>query len=1065
MTLVSQNNLNTLNPFEAYTKEMTFSLFSCLGFFLVKKLKNLTSTQGEEMKAKKQKLLTSLERWGYANSISEYNALINSTNEKTDPLSLLKVMLDKEVTPTIDTYNALLLNCYQTGNDKDTSLLKKEILDKTGPVVPNSYTLNILIKGLNRKYLNLKKENKLIYENQVIGKKFDENTDTSDNSESSSSDSSGDEKKDPEAKKTEKAEKEKKKIAVYKTDMELNNLFDEELVEIIQTLESLNIFMDIFTQNTILESLVEQRRIEEAWNQYANMKTFFVPDFATYKFMLRGIKKCKVNKEKENQKTKDNSNIWLERAIEILNESKQIFELDEVFLNSMLEVCVKFSLEKAEVLFDEMKTVKKSKEIVTEYTYALMIKAYGNSNQLRSAIDVFKELKELFPNITGNKENNIIIKYENDESNEEKDGNSKEDLLQKENPVNITLTSLSYAKIIKACIQNKEIQLAEHFYNEMEILQIPKSITVYSTMLNGYRVTKNLPKALNLYEEAKSNANIEFTSAFYNSLIDLCLDTCNNDKINEVYLDFKFRAQESDSNQDVQPDMSTYIMLLKGYAKLGNFTKVQDIYYFLKKRLACGQNDEFKLNTDTYSQIFRCYCLHGDENSVKELWKEIKVSKGVKLNVNLFASMIKFYCRVGNFNKAFEILEECIRINLKPGISIYYMIIESQIQANFIDRAITLFRNMLLNKQMNGDYSVHELILKGCVKLERSEEAFEFALMSMKDKLPITNELYNDVLSIYIQNDELKPYERKEGLIRFLTSARENQLDFEVLDITLNKLTNFLNTKRIFIFDEKFLYEKFDKFDNFEMQGCGYEKQNSYYNNNANNEFYNEKPNNNNYHVNDKYNNENWYNTNITVSDINAFTNTEGFYSNKSNKVNSSFYDNNQYNNNSSTQPIKNKNTNSIYDSYNNYHNNNYNINPAFGRSHSNLYHGNDNSFYKNIPNNDSNNLYPQKSTDNPKVENSNRFVKSSAYQEGNFDGGGYNKYNNYNNYNNYNHGNKNKNDRNFNNNQGNQGNKDYQGYQGNQGNNFKNNNNSHNNNKKHKPKNNGLAGKSLYGK
>ena len=147
-------SLTTLfkNPFESYTSEMAFSMISCLGYYLVKKLKSLNTHQEEKLKSTQLKLKTSLDRWNYANSISEYTTLINSTYEIADPFSVLKIMMEKSLTPNIDTYNALLLNCYQNDNVISANLLKKEILDVSGPVTPNSYTLNILIKGLNKKY-------------------------------------------------------------------------------------------------------------------------------------------------------------------------------------------------------------------------------------------------------------------------------------------------------------------------------------------------------------------------------------------------------------------------------------------------------------------------------------------------------------------------------------------------------------------------------------------------------------------------------------------------------------------------------------------------------------------------------------------------------------------------------------------------------------------------------------------------------------------------------------------------------------------------------------------------
>ena len=958
-----------LNPFETYTSEMAYSMVSCLGLYLAKKLKKLNSNQEEQLKSTKQKLITTLDRWYYANTISEYNTLINSTYEKTEPFKILKMMLEKEVIPDVDTYNALLLNCYQNDNFNDATLLKKEILDETGPVVPNSYTLNILIKGLNKKYLSLKSKNKSLYEKQALNKKFEEHTDTSDNS--AGSDSSDNE------------HKQKNKINMYKSDLELNNMFDDELVEIIQTLENLEVYMDVFTQNSILEALVEQKRLEEAWNQYINMKKFFNPDYSTFKTMLRGIKICKSSKDK--------NELWLERTITILNETKDSYELEEGFLNTLLETLVKLkSFDKSEILFEEMKMLNNNKsevqkELITELTYAIMITAFGKKLELNKASQVFDELK----------------------------------LNQK-----VQSTCLSYCKMVKACIDCKDIDLAEKYFNDMEVQTaeitsastsassnpIERNIQLYILLLNGYRVQKNITKALQLYNKLKAEKHIIINSTFYNSLIDLCLDTGNTDKIAEIYLDFKYTSNEEDESS--QPNLKTYIMLLKGYSKLNNFSKVQDIVCYLKRR------QDYIFTEDIYEIIFNCYINNGEENAIKTIWEEMKKSQ-MKLGERFYGQLIKYYCKIGNFNRAFEFFEECIKIGIKPGCSIYYEIIRSQIKANFIDRAITLFRNMLL-KKVSGDKLIFELIINACVKFERSEEALEFLINAIKSNIKPDEDIASQALAAYVNNDELKPYERKEGLNKYYIAIDDSNQDLEILEFTIHELTKFFARKNMFIFDEKFLNDN----------NCY--KENNYNNTNTGNNGYN------------GYNGNN--------------TNKNSLYSAQNPlKLNANSYIPKSESNNNQSTPLNAKNTynakvglsnnNSLYDTTkilntkniqsNSLSNNDFNnfSNVGFSRSKSNLYDS-----HLVINNNNSTDLYNQKSHEMPKTNpiikenkveevsfNKNKNFKSSAIVEEQvsaFDAyqsnkvvGNKNKNNNNNNNYNKNNNNNNNNNNNYNNN------------------------------------------------
>ena len=983
-------SLTTLfkNPFESYTSEMAFSMISCLGYYLVKKLKSLNTHQEEKLKSTQLKLKTSLDRWNYANSISEYTTLINSTYEIADPFSVLKIMMEKSLTPNIDTYNALLLNCYQNDNVISANLLKKEILDVSGPVTPNSYTLNILIKGLNKKYINLKKQYNNLKDNQTLNRKFDENTDTSDSSvgvnsgisdiSSGSEDENGlklgkSELKEKQCMKTKAHEVllEKKK-AIGKTENELNNQFDEELVEIIQNLEGQDVFMDVFTQNAILESLVEQKRLDEAWNQFMNMKQFFIPDYITYKTMLKGIKKSKFIKEVVDQ-TINQKDIWLERAIEILHETKCHFELDSSLLKILLEIFITHqSLEKAEDLFSEMKQLSKNeidtndvkcaKDLVTELTFAIMIKGYGKSGHLESAVAVFNELKGY-------------------------DG--------------VKLTDLSYCQIIKACILCNNVNLAEEFFNKMENEtpnSILKSMEIYKALLNGYRIQKNFDAAMLLYYNIRLDKSLELDTTFYNSVIDICISTGNNNQINDIYLDFKLRASE---DVNTQPDLKTYLMLFNSYTKLGNYLKAYDIFKFLKNR----PEYQHHITDDLLYKLFNCFSQHAtkeDEPTVKLIWENIK-HRQIQLGVILYGQLIKYYCNIDNFNKAFEHFEECIKLGLKPGCSIYYLIVGSQIKAGFIDRAITLFRNMIL-RHIKRETSIYELILEGCYKFERTEEALEFVIAAIKEEMHISETLYNKVITQYIRNDELKPYERKDGLIKFYTAFTQSNIMLEIDCNSIHYITNFLSLKNIFIFDERFFFftndtdsnTPYDNVNNFATSQN--QPKDGYYKGNytGHNNNYNDSNN-----FNDKAQNfKNFDNTGFNRSKSNLYQDNTGFipiktdgnynlYNQKSqdniasysnyNKNQTNIYANNQYAGEYNTKNNYKENYNDS--NYNNYNQNQYQnykdkqYESGFSTHHSSTNNNSYNNYNKNNSNCNSNNPNHKSYSGN----NNNFYNKSTA--------------------------------------------------------------------------------------
>ena len=323
-----------------YVADVAVTMVVGLGYYLFKALKKKEdksswSDPKDNLKTLKGKLEGALTSWQYAKTVEEYHELIKSNYEGIeDPFAILNLMNKSGVLPTIETYNALLLNCLLTNNNESAELLKDEMLDSMGPVTPNVYTLNVLIKGLNLKFKNLI-------------------------SELDSGSSS------------------------YSTEKQnLFSEFDKGLIGIIECMENRNVYMDLFAQNTILEALVDLGRLNEAWSQYSNMKVCYTPDMYTYTTLLNGIKG-----------TPELSEEWLDKAFQILEEAKSNYEVDEAFFNSLVDACVRFNrLDRAEELFNEM---SEKRGVISEYAYNIMIKGYGNMFKLTKAYEMFNKIKLL----------------------------------------------------------------------------------------------------------------------------------------------------------------------------------------------------------------------------------------------------------------------------------------------------------------------------------------------------------------------------------------------------------------------------------------------------------------------------------------------------------------------------------------------------------------------------------------------------------------------------------------------------------------------------------------------
>lgn len=698
---------------ENYISDVAVTVTVGLGYYLFKGLKRKNedfSDPESGLKSLKGKLEGALERWNYAKSIEEYNELIKNSYTKDgieDPFKIINLMNKNGILPNIDTYNALLLNCYSKNNSTYAELLKEEILDNCGPVTPNNFTLNVLIKGLNLKYKNLRRE--LVKANPNFNKE------------------------------------------------ELFLKFDSELILLLKTLEDRNIYMDLIGQNTILDSLVDQGRLNEAWAQYTSMKKKFKPDMYTFSTILKGIKR-----------TPELSCDWLDKAFMILNEAKITNEIDETFLNTLLDSCVKFNrIDKAENLFKDFENFGKKKTL-TEHSYCIMIKGYSKVYKMQKAEEIFNEIK----NIMKEKEQKLSI--------------------------------VTYGAIMNCYTRCKNISQAEEILKEMEKENIEINPYIYSTLINGYKMNRKYEKAIEVFEKIianyknKENLNKSLDSiksaenkdhdnsfnsfdenmqnpekcmniVFFNSILDCCVEANKIEKMEEI---FAFLEEEQSKESFAKIDVITYSILIKGYAKGNKISKVKEIYEKISGR------KEFKLDEMLYNTILDCYAKENDEVSAMKMYEEMKSNK-IKVSVVTFGVLIKLYLNMGRSEKAFELFEENLTNEIKPSVVIYQMLIKNLIKTQLkIEEAISLFKKM----QKNGttpDQNIYELIIKGCLENDKIKQAGEFVLEALNQKIKVENFLIANFTEKFEENTTSNFSEKEKSsfvpkLIEAITTKSQN---------------------------------------------------------------------------------------------------------------------------------------------------------------------------------------------------------------------------------------------------------------------------------------------------
>lgn len=880
-----------MNVVDNYVTEVAASMLFGLGYYLVKGIKKKNNKKSPDEKSTESstssntniyqsKLNVALEKWGYAKSIEEYNQMIKDHYGQTDPNEILHLIVSQGYTPNIDTYNALLLSCFH-GKKFDTArTLQEEILNPVGPVIPNNYTLNILIKGLGLYY-------KTFFSNKINS--VNENSQNLEKNESFMKNHKNLRKYSENSQKSQNSQNLQK--------------FDDDLQNLISSFQERNISLDIITHNTIMDIYIDQSRLETALKYYENLKTQNVSlDYYSYTTLLKGIKKLKCTPSHSEQ----NDEHYLATAFNLLREleSTQHTHIDESFYNNLLDCCVKFNrIDKAEHLFYSLQSEGKSK--LKEYSYSIMIKAYSKVYNLNKAIEIFNVLKKVkyeefmqnfnkqnmcqAENITPGTVNNFNVDFDDSKSyrstittnttNTFKSKNFKNSQKNKINNNSPYPTIITYGAMLNACIRCNNILKAEEIFFEMDKYSIKKNAFIYSTLINGYRKSHNFVKAIQLYEHLVKNMNLLLGLAsntgeledmdkysvlnqdfnyeeksvkfekndnsqnyqnsssnlvIFNTILDCCIECERYDKMHEIFefLKTKKHSGKNNSCNDgpvpniPDPDIITYSIVIKGYAKSNRVDKVLQIYQFLSDQ---RNKHNFSLDEYLYNSILDVFARNGDENLMKKIYYDMRENQ-IPVSVITYGVMIKLYTNIGDVHSANELYEELINKGIKPTVVIYQLLLKLYARKKMPYKAVDMFRNMLVMK-IQPDYMIYDYMIKVCLRFAYLKEAVEFLISSVKDEFRFEEGVYDQIIDYVIADRQLENCMRKDMLVDLIKILKEknvfissyiiekvdmfsNYVDAQVAGKNKNNFSNYRENNFNYAEDARTSYTKNSKYRN-----------------------------------------------------------------------------------------------------------------------------------------------------------------------------------------------------------------------------------------------------------
>lgn len=400
----------------------------------------------------------------------------------------------------------------------------------------------------------------------------------------------------------------------------------------------------------------------------------------------------------------DISNDLLDIGLQLLEESRELYKPTEKVLKALQQACAKYkSMEKVE----DISKLLREKEILDEKSYVSLIKAYGKSYNIEKANETIEEMKK-----------------------------------------NLNPSLITYESLIKVLLKCKAIEKCEKLFEELTERKL-ENHTIVSILLNGYKENKLYEKAINLYDEF-----IIFSNR---------LDDAQNLHNFNTLLECSVQLKKKELNEELyylitrnincifrKIDSVTYLNLMKIFEE--DQEKIKDLFNLIQKRAEQEGQEELLIN------LLKLFISFHDEENVQKVHSLLQ-KKSVKLSLTFYQYLATCYSK--DSTKSYSLFDEIIKNDIQPNLEIYQSLIKTQLNADYIDRAITIYKSMNFSK-IYPDFMLYDLIIKSCLKFNRCKEASEITFSAVKQNIILEDTIYNKVLDELIKDDSIRTSERIE---------------------------------------------------------------------------------------------------------------------------------------------------------------------------------------------------------------------------------------------------------------------------------------------------------------